>query len=286
MSEGTSEASAEQKPGRGQVAAFVAGSPYGRLLGIELREVDIRPVYEAYLGLFRQLFGERESYGVAQENIQARIRGAGQASAPRATRTRTDSSMASVSSRSFRSMGVSGGLGGNGCEEGVAEDAGGCPHCRLSHLRQGTCSWGLAPSWFPALRCRCHAEPQYDELHIVLRMRAVLYASRHDQHLSIRELNGLRAQLNCEPPAVNNEDLILVIMLVPRCRADSSRDFYQRAIGLTQDALGPVRIDRCKFVGDVHLAQVVMLHGDRGDVWWGRVQVVLQRLGVQPIRRL
>lgn len=48
----------------------------GRLLGIELREVDVRPVYEAFLGLFRQLFGEREDYGVAQENIQARIRGA------------------------------------------------------------------------------------------------------------------------------------------------------------------------------------------------------------------
>jgi len=47
-----------------------------RNLGIEVRVVDIGSVYEAYLGLFRALFGERESYGVAQENIQSRIRGA------------------------------------------------------------------------------------------------------------------------------------------------------------------------------------------------------------------
>jgi NAD+ synthase (glutamine-hydrolysing) len=48
----------------------------GRLLGIEVRRVDIEPVFEAYLGLFRQLFGEREDYGLAQQNIQSRIRGA------------------------------------------------------------------------------------------------------------------------------------------------------------------------------------------------------------------
>jgi len=45
-------------------------------LGIEVREVDIGPIYDAYLGLFRQLFGERDDYGVAQQNIQSRIRGA------------------------------------------------------------------------------------------------------------------------------------------------------------------------------------------------------------------
>jgi NAD+ synthase (glutamine-hydrolysing) len=45
-------------------------------LGIESRRVDIRPVYEAYLAIFRQLFGERADYGVAQQNVQARIRGA------------------------------------------------------------------------------------------------------------------------------------------------------------------------------------------------------------------
>ncbi len=48
----------------------------GRNLGIEVREIDIRPVYEAYLGSFRRLFGERADYGIAQQNIQARIRGA------------------------------------------------------------------------------------------------------------------------------------------------------------------------------------------------------------------
>jgi NAD+ synthetase len=45
-------------------------------LGIELRRVDIRPVYDAYRRVFAQLFGEREDYGIAQQNIQARIRGA------------------------------------------------------------------------------------------------------------------------------------------------------------------------------------------------------------------
>ena len=48
----------------------------GRGLGIEVRSVDIGPVYEAYRGIFAQLFGEKPDYGVTQQNIQARIRGA------------------------------------------------------------------------------------------------------------------------------------------------------------------------------------------------------------------
>ena len=48
----------------------------GRGLGIEVRSVDVRPVYEAYRGLFAALFGDKPDYGIAQQNIQARIRGA------------------------------------------------------------------------------------------------------------------------------------------------------------------------------------------------------------------
>jgi NAD+ synthetase len=48
----------------------------GRGLGIEVRSVDIRPVYDAYRVLFAQLFGEKPDYGIAQQNVQARIRGA------------------------------------------------------------------------------------------------------------------------------------------------------------------------------------------------------------------
>jgi NAD+ synthase (glutamine-hydrolysing) len=48
----------------------------GRMLGIEVREVDIRPTYESYIGIFRSLFGERDDYGLTQQNIQSRIRGA------------------------------------------------------------------------------------------------------------------------------------------------------------------------------------------------------------------
>jgi NAD+ synthase (glutamine-hydrolysing) len=45
-------------------------------LGIEVRQVEITPIYEAYLETFRHLFGVRDDYGIAQQNIQARIRGA------------------------------------------------------------------------------------------------------------------------------------------------------------------------------------------------------------------
>jgi NAD+ synthase (glutamine-hydrolysing) len=48
----------------------------GHQLGIEVRSVDIRPVYDAYRNLFAQLFGEKPDYGITQQNIQARIRGA------------------------------------------------------------------------------------------------------------------------------------------------------------------------------------------------------------------
>ncbi len=47
-----------------------------RNLGIELRCVDIRPVYDAYRKLFEQLFGFQDDYEVTQQNIQSRIRGA------------------------------------------------------------------------------------------------------------------------------------------------------------------------------------------------------------------
>ncbi|MDJ0869759.1 MAG: NAD+ synthase [Myxococcota bacterium] len=45
-------------------------------LGIESRVVDIRPIYERYLDVFGDLFGARDDYGLAQQNIQSRIRGA------------------------------------------------------------------------------------------------------------------------------------------------------------------------------------------------------------------
>ena len=48
----------------------------GRLLGIDVRRVEIGPIFEAYLAVFRALFGERDDYGIAQQNIQSRIRGA------------------------------------------------------------------------------------------------------------------------------------------------------------------------------------------------------------------
>ncbi len=47
-----------------------------RTLGIEVRRVDVTPIYDAYLKSFRTLIGERDSYGVAGQNIQSRIRGA------------------------------------------------------------------------------------------------------------------------------------------------------------------------------------------------------------------
>ena len=47
-----------------------------RQLGIETRTVDIRPIYERYLAVFAELFGARADYGLAQQNIQSRIRGA------------------------------------------------------------------------------------------------------------------------------------------------------------------------------------------------------------------
>jgi NAD+ synthase (glutamine-hydrolysing) len=48
----------------------------GRNLGIEVRRVDIRPIFDAYREVFGSLFGQRDDYGIAQQNIQSRIRGA------------------------------------------------------------------------------------------------------------------------------------------------------------------------------------------------------------------
>ncbi|MBW2724541.1 MAG: NAD+ synthase [Deltaproteobacteria bacterium] len=48
----------------------------GKMLGIEVREVSISPIYEAYRTIFADLFGKRDDYGLTQQNIQSRIRGA------------------------------------------------------------------------------------------------------------------------------------------------------------------------------------------------------------------
>lgn len=45
-------------------------------LGIRTKRVRIDGIYEAYLEQFCHLFGDRDGFGVTQENIQARIRGA------------------------------------------------------------------------------------------------------------------------------------------------------------------------------------------------------------------
>ena len=48
----------------------------GRHLGIDVRTVDITSIYDAYLEVFRALLGEKDDFGIAQQNIQSRIRGA------------------------------------------------------------------------------------------------------------------------------------------------------------------------------------------------------------------
>jgi NAD+ synthetase len=46
-----------------------------RQLGIETRLVRIDSIFKTFLESYRELFGPSESYGVTQENLQARIRG-------------------------------------------------------------------------------------------------------------------------------------------------------------------------------------------------------------------
>lgn len=48
----------------------------GENLGIEVRTVPIGPIYDAYISTFGKLFGSRDDYGIAQQNVQSRIRGA------------------------------------------------------------------------------------------------------------------------------------------------------------------------------------------------------------------
>jgi NAD+ synthetase len=46
-----------------------------RNIGIEARVVRIESIYKSFVEQYRLLFGPRESYGLTQENLQARIRG-------------------------------------------------------------------------------------------------------------------------------------------------------------------------------------------------------------------
>ena len=74
--------------GRDSVVGIAMPGPYssehsvadalalGRNLGIDVRTIDIRPIYDAYLTSFRSLFGDADDFGLTQQNIQSRIRGA------------------------------------------------------------------------------------------------------------------------------------------------------------------------------------------------------------------
>ena len=48
----------------------------GRNLGVKTQVIDIEKVFRAYLEIFGELFGAKDDYGLAQQNIQSRIRGA------------------------------------------------------------------------------------------------------------------------------------------------------------------------------------------------------------------
>ena len=47
-----------------------------RLLGIRTRRIDIGPIFESYRRAFVELFGAKEDFGLTQQNVQSRIRGA------------------------------------------------------------------------------------------------------------------------------------------------------------------------------------------------------------------
>ena len=55
--------------------SLVDAAALARNLGIETRTVRIESIYKAFLEQFGVLFGPAESYGITQENLQARIRG-------------------------------------------------------------------------------------------------------------------------------------------------------------------------------------------------------------------
>ena len=48
----------------------------GDTLGIEVRRANVTPIYETYRQTFAAVLGQRDDYGIAQQNIQSRIRGA------------------------------------------------------------------------------------------------------------------------------------------------------------------------------------------------------------------
>jgi NAD+ synthetase len=78
---------AVQALGRERVAGLAMPGPFssdhsiadalalGRHLGIDVRTIDIRPIYQAYRRVFADLFGAKDDYGTTQQNIQSRIRG-------------------------------------------------------------------------------------------------------------------------------------------------------------------------------------------------------------------
>lgn len=81
----------------------------------------------------------------------------------------------------------------------------------------------------------------------------MLNAPGDNQHLSFRELNGLRSKLNREMPAVDHEDLVLVIVLVPGGRPSAHCQLDERPVRLADDPLRPVLVDLCELILDVDL---------------------------------
>ena len=83
--------------------------------------------------------------------------------------------------------------------------------------------------------------------------RPVFNASRYNEKLSLTEFNPTVSKLHHEPPAVDEEEFILVFVKVPIERTLTLNEFHLLPVEVRGDPRRPVIAKRCECLNEVDL---------------------------------
>ena len=90
--------------------------------------------------------------------------------------------------------------------------------------------------------------------------RLVFYASRHDEELAFVEFDDPVTQMQREVAVKHQEELVLVLVMVPDKLAFELRELDVLAVEFADDAGAPVFCELLKLLGEIHLAVGVAVH--------------------------
>src|SRR5664279_9020 len=94
---------------------------------------------------------------------------------------------------------------------------------------------------------------EHQNLGFLFRHGPMLHAARYDEHVARREINRSIAKLHAEGAAMDEKELVLVLVMMPVEGALDLRDLHVLPIELADDSRTPVIVDRGELSREHHL---------------------------------